>query len=82
LQRFGLASLGDLTSASFLDAAGEPRQGTVETGEFLHKLEIPEFHHEAALVDVEETVDFRIPLTGRRRVFAMAWEVTSELPHV
>jgi chromosome segregation and condensation protein ScpB len=24
VQRFGLASLGDLTSASFLDAAGEP----------------------------------------------------------
>ena len=35
-------------------------QTTVGTGELLHKLEIPEFHHEAALVDVEETVDFRL----------------------
>jgi len=40
------------------------RCGEVQTaiggGEFLYKLEIPEFHHEAALVDVEETVDFRL----------------------
>jgi hypothetical protein len=35
-------------------------QTAVETGELLHNLEIPEFHHKAALVDVEETIDFRL----------------------
>ena len=35
-------------------------QTAVGSREFLHKLEIPEFHYEAALVDVEETADFRL----------------------
>jgi hypothetical protein len=35
-------------------------QPAVGAGEFLHKLEIPEFHNEPALVGVEKTVDFRL----------------------
>jgi hypothetical protein len=35
-------------------------QPAVGAGEFLHKLEIPKFHYKAALVDVEETVGFRL----------------------
>jgi hypothetical protein len=33
-------------------------QPTVATGKFVHELEVPEFHDEAALVGVEELVDF------------------------
>ena len=32
----------------------------VGAGEFLHKLEIPKFHNEPALVGVEKSVDFRL----------------------
>jgi hypothetical protein len=35
-------------------------QTAIGAGELLHKLEIPEFHHEAALVDFEETIDFHL----------------------
>ena len=35
-------------------------QAAVGTGEFLHKLEIPKFHNEPALVGVEKLVDFRL----------------------
>ena len=35
-------------------------QPAVGAGEFLHKLEIPQFDNEPALVDVEKLVDFRL----------------------
>ena len=35
-------------------------QPAVGAGEFLHKLEIPKFHNEPALVGVEKLVDFRL----------------------
>jgi hypothetical protein len=35
-------------------------QAAIATGEFLHKLEIPHFHDEPALVGIEKPVDFRL----------------------
>jgi hypothetical protein len=36
------------------------KQPAVGAGEFLHKLEIPKFHNQSALVGIEKPVDFRL----------------------